>query len=126
MFDSLSDRLDGIFKRLRGFGKLNENNIRDAMREVRMALLEADVHFRVVKDFVKRVEEKALGTDITKTLTPGQEVVKIVYAELGELMGGENERIKLASQPPTVIMMAGLQGSGKTTSAGKLARLMKS
>jgi signal recognition particle subunit SRP54 len=125
MFDSLSDRLDGIFKRLRGFGKLNESNIRDAMREVRMAMLEADVHFRVVKDFVKRVEDKALGADITKSLTPGQEVVKIVYAELGELMGGENERIKLASQPPTIVMMAGLQGSGKTTSAGKLARLLK-
>jgi signal recognition particle subunit SRP54 len=125
MFDSLTDRLEGIFRKLRGFGKLTEANIKDAMREVRLALLEADVHFRVVKDFVKRVEERAIGADVSKSLTPGQEVIKIVYAELAELMGGENARIKLATPPPTIVMMAGLQGSGKTTSAGKLARLYK-
>ena len=96
------------------------------MREVRLALLEADVHFRVVKDFIKRLEERAIGADISKSLTPGQEVVKIVYAELTELMGGENVGIRLASPPPTIVMMAGLQGSGKTTSAGKLARLHRS
>jgi signal recognition particle subunit SRP54 len=123
MFESLTDRLEGVFRKLRGFGKLNESNIKEAMREVRMALLEADVHFRVVKAFVARVEERAIGADVSKSLTPGQEVIKIVHAELTELMGGDHVRIKLASQPPTIIMMAGLQGSGKTTSAGKLARL---
>jgi signal recognition particle subunit SRP54 len=125
MFDNLSERLEGIFRKLRGYGKLNESNIKDAMREVRLAMLEADVHFRVVKEFIKRVEERAVGADVGKSLTPGQEVVKIVYAELTELMGAENVQLQLAQQPPTIVMMAGLQGSGKTTSAGKLARLHK-
>ncbi len=123
MFDSLSDRLDGVFRKLRGYGKLNEKNIQDAMRQVRLALLEADVHFRVVKDFVKRVQERALGAAITKSLTPGQEVVKVVYAELTDLMGSEHKGLRISSKPPTIVMLAGLQGSGKTTSAGKLAKL---
>src|SRR6266699_1679372 len=122
MLDSLSTRLQSIFDRLRGYGRLTEENIVEALREVRVALLEADVNFKVVKSFVDRVREKAVGQDVFKSLTPGQQVVKVVRDELVELLGGSGHRLAMASHPPTVIMLVGLQGSGKTTSAAKLAR----
>jgi len=122
MFDSLTTRLTGIFDRLRGFGRLTEENIQEALREVRVALLEADVNFKVVKAFVERVREKAQGQDVLKSLTPGQQVVKVVRDELVELLGGSGHRLAMAPHPPTVIMLVGLQGSGKTTSAAKLGR----
>lgn len=125
MFDSLSERLQETFKKLRGHGKLTEQDVDAAMREVRMALLEADVNFRVVKDFVKKVKERAIGQKVLDTLTPAQVVVGIVNEELTELLGGTESRINMSSQPPTVIMMAGLQGAGKTTSAGKLGLALK-
>ena len=125
MFDTLTNRLAGVFKTLRGEARLTEANIQDAMREVRMALLEADVALPVVRDFVARVREKALGQEVLTSLTPGQAVVGIVHRELIELMGAQNAGLDLAVQPPAVILMAGLQGSGKTTSSGKLARLLK-
>src|SRR5512144_890354 len=122
MLDSLTSRLTGIFDRLRGYGRLSEENIVEALREVRLALLEADVNFKVVKGFVERVREKAVGQDVLKSLTPGQQVVKVVRDELVELLGGSGHRLAMAPHPPTVIMLIGLQGSGKTTSAAKLAR----
>jgi signal recognition particle subunit SRP54 len=122
MLDSLTNRLTGIFDRLRGFGRLSEENIVEALREVRLALLEADVNFKVVKGFVERVREKAVGQDVLKSLTPGQQVIKVVRDELVELLGGSGHRLAMAPHPPTVIMLIGLQGSGKTTSAAKLAR----
>src|SRR6266542_4233141 len=122
MLDSLTARLTGIFDRLRGFGRLTEENVQEALREVRVALLEADVNFRVVKNFIERVRVKAIGQDVLTSLTPGQHVVKVVHDELVELLGGSGYRLALASHPPTVIMLVGLQGSGKTTSAAKLAR----
>ncbi len=122
MLDSLTSRLTGIFDRLRGYGRLTEENIQEALREVRVALLEADVNFKVVKGFVERVREKAVGQDVLQSLTPGQQVVKVVHDELVELLGGSGHRLAMASHPPTVIMLVGLQGSGKTTSAAKLAR----
>src|SRR5436853_635303 len=122
MLDSLTTRLTGIFDRLRGFGRLTEENIQEALREVRMALLEADVNFKVVKGFIERVRAKAVGQDVLTSLTPGQQVVKVVRDELIELLGGSGHRLAMASHPPTVIMLVGLQGSGKTTSAAKLAR----
>src|SRR6266511_3785736 len=122
MLDSLTSRLTGIFDRPRGYGRLTEENIVEALREVRMALLEADVNFKVVKSFVDRVREKAVGQDVFKSLTPGQQVVKVVRDELVELLGGSGHRLAMAPHPPTVIMLIGLQGSGKTTSAAKLAR----
>ena len=122
MLDSLTSRLTGIFDRLRGYGRLTEENIVEALREVRVALLEADVNFKVVKSFVDRVREKAVGQDVFKSLTPGQQVVKVVRDELVELLGGSGHRLAMAPHPPTVIMLIGLQGSGKTTSAAKLAR----
>ena len=125
MFDTLTNRLAGVFKTLRGEARLTETNIQDAMREVRMALLEADVALPVVRDFVARVREKALGQEVLTSLTPGQAVVGIVHRELIELMGAQSAGLDLAVQPPAVILMAGLQGSGKTTSSGKLARLLK-
>jgi len=125
MFDTLTNRLAGVFKTLRGEARLTETNIQDAMREVRMALLEADVALPVVRDFVGRVREKALGQEVLTSLTPGQAVVGIVHRELIELMGAQSAGLDLAVQPPAVILMAGLQGSGKTTSSGKLARLLK-
>lgn len=125
IFESLADRLQQTFKKLRGHGKLTEDDVNEAMREVRMALLEADVNFKVVKDFVKRVKERAVGQDVLDTLTPAQVVVKIVDEELTELMGGTQSRLNISSVPPTVIMMAGLQGAGKTTSAGKLGLSLK-
>ena len=125
IFSSLSDRLQETFKKLRGHGKLTEDDVNAAMREVRMALLEADVNFKVVKDFVKRVKERAVGQDVLETLTPAQAVIKIVDEELTNLMGGTQSRINISSQPPTIIMMVGLQGAGKTTSAGKLGLALK-
>ena len=125
MFDNLTSRLNGIFDRLRGFGRLTEENVQEALREVRIALLEADVNFKVVKSFIERVRERALGQDVLKSLTPGQQVVKVVHDELVTLLGGSAHRLAMASHPPTVIMLVGLQGSGKTTTAAKLARLFQ-
>ncbi|MGE5415934.1 MAG: signal recognition particle protein [Acidobacteriota bacterium] len=122
VFDGLADRLQETFRRLRGKGKLNEDDVNEAMREVRLALLEADVNFRVVKDFVGRVKERAIGQEVLNSISPGQQVVKIVFDELAELMGGNQTKIHISSKPPTVIMAVGLQGSGKTTSCGKLAK----
>ena len=120
-FEGLSDKLQRAFKKLTGKGKLNEQNIKDAMREVRMALLEADVNYVVVKDFIKRVTERCVGTEILSSLNAGQQVIKIVNEELTALMGGANARLTWSSSLPTVYMLCGLQGSGKTTMAGKLA-----
>jgi signal recognition particle subunit SRP54 len=122
MLDSLTSRLTGILDRLRGYGRLTEENIQEALREVRVALLEADVNFKVVKAFVDRVRVKAVGQDVLQSLTPGQQVVKVVRDELVELLGGSAHRLAMAPHPPTVVMLVGLQGSGKTTSAAKLAR----
>ncbi|MBF0176179.1 MAG: signal recognition particle protein [Magnetococcales bacterium] len=122
MFDALSDRLDAVFKKLRGRGTLTEANIDEAMRDVRLALLEADVHLKVVREFIARVKEKAIGMEVLATLSPGQQVIKVVHDELIHLMGDANAILNLATQPPAVVMMVGLQGSGKTTSTGKLAR----
>ena len=121
MFENLSGRLNTVFRNLRGQGRLNEKNIQDGLREVRLALLEADVHFKVVKDFVERIKERALGQDVLESLTPGQQVVKIVHNEMISLLGGRTTELDLACKPPAVIMLVGLQGSGKTTSAAKLA-----
>ena len=125
IFESLSDRLQATFKKLRGHGKLTEDDVNEAMREVRMALLEADVNFKVVKQFIKTVKERAIGQDILETLTPAQAVIKIVDEELTKLMGGTQSRLNISPKPPTVIMMVGLQGAGKTTSAGKLGLALK-
>lgn len=125
IFESLSDRLQATFKKLRGHGKLTEDDVNEAMREVRMALLEADVNFKVVKQFIKTVKERAIGQDILETLTPAQGVIKIVDEELTKLMGGTQSRLNISPKPPTVIMMVGLQGAGKTTSAGKLGLALK-
>jgi signal recognition particle subunit SRP54 len=124
MFDSLSDRLGATLDGLRGKGRLSEDDIAKAMREIRLALLEADVNFAVVKDFVAKVRERCLGADVLDSLTPGQQVVKIVHEELTELMGTAGTKLSFSNRPPTVILMAGLQGSGKTTTCGKLARLL--
>ncbi|MCL1916888.1 MAG: signal recognition particle protein [Peptococcaceae bacterium] len=125
MFQNLSDRIQGVFKRLRGKGALTENDVSEAMREVRVALLEADVNFRVVKDLVARIKERAVGTEVLHSLTPGQQVIKIVNEELVALMGGTESKIAIASKPPTVIMLVGLQGAGKTTHAAKLVHHFK-
>jgi signal recognition particle subunit SRP54 len=125
VFETLSDRLEGVFKRLRGHGRLSEAQVDEALREVRMALLEADVHTSVVRDFVARVRERAVGEEVRKALTPAQQVVKIVNEELVAIIGGESKPIRYSPRPPTVVMLAGLQGSGKTTAAGKLATWMK-
>jgi signal recognition particle subunit SRP54 len=123
MLDSLSTRLQTIFDKLGGRGRLSEDNIQEALREVRVALLEADVNFKVVRGFIDRVKEKAVGQDVLTSLTPAQQVVKVVHTELVELLGGSGHRLATAPHPPTVIMLMGLQGSGKTTTAAKLARL---
>src|SRR4051812_42387198 len=125
MFDSLSDRLHAALHDVRGRGKLDEDAISRAMREIRLAMLEADVNFNVVKEFVARVRERAVGAEVTKSLTPGQEVVRIVHEELTSLMGSGDSKLAFASKPPTVILLAGLQGSGKTTAAAKLALLLR-
>jgi signal recognition particle subunit SRP54 len=126
MFDSLSDKLDSIFKKLRGQGVMTEENIKDALREVRLVLLEADVNFKVVKEFVERVRNRAVGSQVLQSLAPGQQVIKIVHDELVSLMGGsEDNSLDLAAKPPVSVMMVGLQGSGKTTTCGKLAKYLK-
>ncbi len=125
VFESLADKLQQTFKKLRGRGKLSESDVADALKEVRMALLEADVIFKVVKDLVAKIKERAIGQEVLESLTPAQHVIKIVNEELTSLMGGTQSRIAIASRPPTVIMLVGLQGAGKTTTAGKLAHLLK-
>jgi signal recognition particle subunit SRP54 len=126
MFESLSDKLDHVFKKLRGHGVMTEENIKDALREVRLVLLEADVNFKVVKDFIERVRERAVGAQVLQSLAPGQQVIKIVHDELISLMGGgEDNSLDLAAKPPVAIMLVGLQGSGKTTTCGKLAKYLK-
>lgn len=124
-FEGLTEKLTNAFKKLRSKGKLTEADVKEAMREVRLALLEADVNFKVAKDFTNRVVEKAVGTEILESLTPGQQVVKLVNDELTELMGGAASRIAVPNRPPCIIMLCGLQGSGKTTHAGKLAYMMR-
>ena len=125
MFESLSEKLQGVFKKLRGKGALSEQDVSEALREVRLVLLEADVNFRVVKDFIARIRERAVGQEVLQSLTPAQQVVKIVNEELTELLGGSESGLKFAPKPPTVIMLAGLQGCGKTTTAAKLASLAR-
>ena len=120
-FESLGEKLQGVFKKMRGKGKLTEKDIKDAMREIKLALLEADVNFKVVKEFIASVSEKALGQDIMESLTPAQQLVKIVNDELTEMIGGQASRLEFSQKPPTVIMMCGLQGAGKTTASAKLA-----
>ncbi|MDD2503397.1 MAG: signal recognition particle protein [Clostridia bacterium] len=124
-FEGLTEKLQSAFKKLTGKGKLNEKDVKEAMREVKMALLEADVNFMVVKDLIKKITERAVGSEIMKSLTPGQQVVKVVNEELTSLMGGSQSKVTMASKPPTILMMVGLQGSGKTTNAGKLANYFK-
>src|ERR1700745_369491 len=125
MFENLQERLKRTFKSLRGQGVLNEENMQETLRELRLALLEADVHFKVVKQFVDQVQAKAVGQQVMTALSPGEQVIKIVRDELVEILGKDTARLKFASQPPTVILMAGLQGSGKTTTSGKLAHWLK-
>ena len=124
-FEGLSEKLSAAFKRLRGKGRLTEADVREAMREVRLALLEADVSFKVVKEFVASVTERAVGSDVLESLTPAQQIIKIVNEELTALMGGANAKIAFASSGPTVIMLVGLQGAGKTTNGAKLAGYLK-
>jgi signal recognition particle subunit SRP54 len=121
MFDSLTQKFEIIFRRLRGHGRLSEENIGEALREVRFALLEADVHFRVVKEFLEEVKKEAVGKEVLESLSPGQQVIKVVYNRLVSLLGERESKLQLGSSPPSVLMLVGLQGSGKTTSAGKLA-----
>ena len=125
MLDNLSSRLGHLVKTMRGHSRLSEDNIKDALREVRMALLEADVALPVVKDFVANVKEKAMGQEVLGSLTPGQAFIGVVNDSLTELMGKQNDALNLAAVPPAIILMAGLQGAGKTTTIGKLARLRK-
>jgi signal recognition particle subunit SRP54 len=121
MFDNLSDKLDGVFRKLKGHGKLSEKNISDGLREVRLALLEADVNYKVVKNFIADIKTRAVGQEVMASLTPGQQVIKIVNEELTALMGGRSEEINLSGAHPVAVMLVGLQGAGKTTTAGKLA-----
>src|ERR1051325_9791068 len=125
MFENLQEKLQRAFKNLRGQGTLTPENIQEALKEIRMALLEADVNFKVVKQFIDRVSEKAVGTEVMTALSPAQQVVKIVHDELVEILGKDTAKLKFASQPPSVVLMAGLQGSGKTTTSGKLAAWLK-
>ena len=124
-FENLSDKLDNVFKKLRGKGRLNEQDVKDAMREVRLALLEADVSYKVVKDFIKTVSARAVGAEVLEALSPAQTVIKIVNEELCALMGGESQRLIISSKTPSVVMLVGLQGAGKTTNGAKLAALMR-
>lgn len=124
-FEGLADKLSAAFKKLRSKGKLTEQDVKDGMREVRLALLEADVNFKIAKEFTAKVTERAIGTEVLESLTPAQQVIKIVNEELTALMGGEQSRIKFSSKPPTIILLCGLQGSGKTTHAAKLANMFK-
>ena len=125
MFDALAGKLETVFKTLRGRGVLKEDDVKEALREVRLALLEADVNFKVVKQFTSSVKERALGIEVTKQLNPGQQVIKIVNDELTSLMGGQSAGITFSPRPPTVVLMAGLQGSGKTTATAKLAKMLR-
>src|SRR5216110_3291348 len=123
MFDSLSSKLQNAFRNLRGLGKISESNVADALREVRMALLEADVNFKVARDFIERVKTKAIGAKVVQSVQPGQQIVKIIADELTDLLGSTNAGLNLSANP-SCILMVGLHGSGKTTSSGKLARLL--
>src|SRR5579859_3469407 len=123
MFDSLSGKLQNAFKNLRGLGKISETNVADSLRDVRMALLEADVNFKVARDFIDRVKTKALGQEVIQSVHPGQQIIKVIHDELVELLGSENAGLNLSGNPACV-MMVGLHGSGKTTSSAKLARLL--
>src|SRR5271154_3128013 len=123
MFDSLSGKLQNAFRNLRGLGKISEGNVADSLREVRMALLEADVNFKVARDFIERVKAKAIGAEVVQSVQPGQQIIKIIHDELVDLLGSTNAALNLSGNP-SCIMMAGLHGSGKTTSSGKLARLL--
>ena len=125
MFQSLSDKLANAFKKFKSKGKLTEKDVRDGMREVKLALLEADVNFKVVREFVNKVTERAVGSEVLESLLPAQQIVKIVNEELVSLMGKENSKLEISSKPPTIIMMCGLQGAGKTTHCGKLAAMYK-
>ena len=124
-FEGLTEKLSAAFKRLRGKGRLTEADVKEAMREIRLALLEADVSFKVVKEFISKVTERAVGTDVLESLTPAQQIVKIVNQELTELMGGSDTKLTISSKPPTIVMLVGLQGAGKTTNGAKLAGFMK-
>ena len=124
-FEGLTEKLSAAFKKLRGKGRLSESDVKEAMREIRLALLEADVSYKVVKDFIKKTTERAVGADVLESLTPAQMIVKIVNEELTALMGSGNQKIHMASQPPTIVMLVGLQGAGKTTNGAKLAGLFK-
>ncbi len=124
-FEGLSEKLSNLFQRLRGKGRLSESDVKEAMREIRLALLEADVSYKVVKDFVAKVSERAVGSDVLESLTPAQMIVKIVNEELTALMGGGEAKLNISSKPPTVVMLVGLQGAGKTTNGAKLAGLLK-
>ncbi len=125
MFEQITDKLDGIFKKLTGRGYLSEKNIQDAGKEIRLALLEADVNYKAVKNFVSEIEKKAIGQEVTKSITPGQQLIKIVHDEMVELLGGNRAELAISPTPPTIILLAGLQGSGKTTLAGKLALYLR-
>src|SRR5437879_91387 len=125
MFESLSDRLENAFRRLRGKGRLTESDVDEGLREIRTALLEADVGLQVVRGFLERVREQAVGEDVLRSVTPGQQIVKIVHDELVRLLGREHRALRMAESPPTVLLLVGLQGSGKTTAAAKLAASLK-
>ncbi|MGZ4838076.1 MAG: signal recognition particle receptor subunit alpha, partial [Terriglobales bacterium] len=125
MFENLTDKLQRAFKNLRGQGKLTEENIAEALREIRLALLEADVNFKVVKELIDHIQAKAVGQEVMTALSPAEQVIKIVRDELVDLLGQDTAKVKFASQPPSIILMAGLQGSGKTTTSGKLANWLK-
>ena len=124
-FEGLSSRLQEITRKLRGKARITESDLKEMLREVKLALLEADVNYKIVKEFIATIQEKALGQDVLKSLTPGQQVVKIVKDELVELLGGQTSQINFTPNPPTIIMLVGLQGSGKTTTAGKLANILR-
>ena len=124
-FEGLSSRLQEITRKIKGEARITESNMKDMLREVKLALLEADVNYKIVKEFIASVQEKALGQDVLKSLKPGEQVVKIVRDELTELLGGTDSKINISSNPPTIIMLVGLQGAGKTTFAGKLANYLR-
>ena len=124
-FEGLSSKLQGITRKLRGKARITEGDLKEILREVKLALLEADVNYKIVKDFISTIQEKALGQDVLKSLTPGEQVVKIVKDEMVELLGGTTSKINFTPNPPTIIMLVGLQGSGKTTTAGKLANILR-
>src|SRR5699024_5359472 len=124
-FEGLADRLQNTIQKIKGKGKVTEQDVKEMTREVRLALLEADVNFKVVKEFVKKIKERAVGQEVMESLTPGQQVIKVVKEELTQLMGGDESKLAVADKPPTVIMMVGLQGAGKTTTTGKLANLLR-